>query len=738
MTKNFTQNPAATTLTGTEVVPAIQAGVDVRTTVAALIAMAQARAGHTGFQAQSTITGLVADLAAKAADSAVVKLTGNQTVAGVKTFSSAPVVPDGSWTISDTAGLQDALDALPVDGAVVHDTGNETVAGIKTFTSPPVVPDGSWAIADTSGLQPALDAKAADSAVVKLSGNQTVAGTKTFSSPPVVPEPTAAGHAASRGYVIRSVGVDVGVPGGVDDTALFNTARTAAGVGGTVIFSGGTYVLSGATASVADQHIVVRPGATLKTKDVADTPTLNVTADGVRIDGGGTIDGNKGNQTLVEIGDSTGGPTAGVRIVGADRCTVADLSIINCGNHAVYVSDSTGDRILRNRIANCGPDGNFKTVFLYDYYGAVTDVEIAGNTIDGTASTKNGCIAVAMYSTVCSDVRIHHNRLLVGNGEATPTLGIELFTSELSPGVGGSIQDVVIDHNVIQGEAGAAFGDQLYGISVGGVSPTEDEGDTNIVVSGNIIRNCPSHSIEVIGSSVAVTGNTITDSGQIAVYAVEVEGGIHGVTITGNTLINSANASYAFVLSGSTNGIFGLVIANNTIVNPAGTCVSTAGTIAGLTIQGNTLREAVSHAVLIDGTVTDSTISGNTFDLSDSVASDIHGVYLASATSARIKIEGNTILGATGTGVCGWAAMTDIDVLNNTVSGCDNGIRAFSAATRWHIVGNRVHDNTTGGVVMHASSTNLSIASNAVYGNGTNYVTTGATFITHVINGAGG
>ena len=40
-----------------------------------------------------------------------VKLTGAQTIAGTKTFSSAPAVPDSSWTIAKTAGLQAALDS---------------------------------------------------------------------------------------------------------------------------------------------------------------------------------------------------------------------------------------------------------------------------------------------------------------------------------------------------------------------------------------------------------------------------------------------------------------------------------------------------------------------------------------------------------------------------------------------------------------------------------------------------
>lgn len=41
----------------------------------------------------------------------------------------------------------------------VGTTGSETIAGVKTFSSAPVVPDASFAIAKTSGLQAALDAK---------------------------------------------------------------------------------------------------------------------------------------------------------------------------------------------------------------------------------------------------------------------------------------------------------------------------------------------------------------------------------------------------------------------------------------------------------------------------------------------------------------------------------------------------------------------------------------------------
>ena len=69
-------------------------------------------------------TGEWTDLPTGGADPDAVKLTGNQTVSGVKTFTAAPVVPDGSWTFATTTGLQDALDGkAPTTRTITAGTG---------------------------------------------------------------------------------------------------------------------------------------------------------------------------------------------------------------------------------------------------------------------------------------------------------------------------------------------------------------------------------------------------------------------------------------------------------------------------------------------------------------------------------------------------------------------------------------------------------------------------------------
>ena len=101
---------------------------------------------------------------------------------------------------SKVAGLESS-----VSTGVVNLTGNQTIAGTKTFSSPVVVPD---ATADTHAVNLAqLHTKANWNTVVNLTGNQTIAGVKTFSAVPVVAtQPTNANQVANKAYVDSKLG----------------------------------------------------------------------------------------------------------------------------------------------------------------------------------------------------------------------------------------------------------------------------------------------------------------------------------------------------------------------------------------------------------------------------------------------------------------------------------------------------------------------------------------------------
>jgi len=101
----------------------------------------------------------VPGLANKADDNAVVHDTGNETIAGIKTFSSAPVVPSGAFPQSAVTNLTSDLAAKATDTTVVHNTGAESIAGVKTFSSAPVVPSGAFPQAAVTNLTTDLAAK---------------------------------------------------------------------------------------------------------------------------------------------------------------------------------------------------------------------------------------------------------------------------------------------------------------------------------------------------------------------------------------------------------------------------------------------------------------------------------------------------------------------------------------------------------------------------------------------------
>jgi hypothetical protein len=115
-----------------------------------------------------------------------VSLDTAQTVGGVKTFTSSPIVPtadaaDNSQKVATTAFVQGEIVSKANASEVVKLTGNQTIAGVKTFSDSPEVPtamagDNSQKIASTGFVQNAVSSQA----VVKLTGDQSIDGVKDF------------------------------------------------------------------------------------------------------------------------------------------------------------------------------------------------------------------------------------------------------------------------------------------------------------------------------------------------------------------------------------------------------------------------------------------------------------------------------------------------------------------------------------------------------------------------------
>lgn len=133
--------------------------------------------------------------------------------------------------ISDTSNwkkVMDSEDLYAFDNTVVHKTGNETVAGTKTFSSSPVAPtptsgDSSTKVATTEFVSDAIGDLSSNA--VKTYGDQTIAGTKTFTTSPLLPTPSVGDNTtkgATTAYINNKFQVVASLPASPDpDTFYF-------------------------------------------------------------------------------------------------------------------------------------------------------------------------------------------------------------------------------------------------------------------------------------------------------------------------------------------------------------------------------------------------------------------------------------------------------------------------------------------------------------------------------------
>ena len=96
-----------------------------------------------------------------------------ETITGTWTFNTAPAFSSGGPPTSSNEC--DASGELCPYESVVRDTGDQTITGVKTFTTSPVLSEECNATGDACAYE----------SVVRDTGDQTVAGVKTFSSAPI-------------------------------------------------------------------------------------------------------------------------------------------------------------------------------------------------------------------------------------------------------------------------------------------------------------------------------------------------------------------------------------------------------------------------------------------------------------------------------------------------------------------------------------------------------------------------
>lgn len=384
--------------------------------------------------------------------SSAVRLTGNQTISGIKNFASRPTVDGtGVLTFADTGNFSITVTALLTGENIVYTTGDQTINGLKTFTVRPQV-NGTGVL-----LQGDINVENNFINVVYTTGDQTISGNKDFTSVPTVngiPLSTGSNEGTSE-YVFPS-----------DLQVVLSSSKTFG-----KYLNGQTIPAAGKTTSevirlaIAENinpnvslSVAAAPG-NLTSVLIGQTGIINTLTFGQTIlNPGATLSfsglewrrGSAGFQTLATI--STNPSLTGSPFVHQDTNTLGNASY----SYRYIVRDSAGGATTGNAV---------NVSFLYgNYFGynsatsltTVAQIEALGNQIlsDSRARIVNGVTAGAgLYTYYAYRAGAGDLTSIIQDG-AAPILGAFTKQSDI---VGTNLNGASVTYRVYRSNAPQAF-----------------------------------------------------------------------------------------------------------------------------------------------------------------------------------------------------------------------------------------------------------------------------------------
>lgn len=287
-------------------------------------------------------------------------------------YTYSPTNPSSEDAIREQ--IDDAIQEVYDDSTRVNDTvdltTDQTIAGIKTFSSSPIIPQ---ATTDNQPMRKVdidnkntsqdndINARALDSETVHTIGDETISGIKSFNSLPTVPlTPTNGNEISSKKYVDDSIlNIAVGeLPlGSVTDEYLGSDNKVG----------------SLATLDTTDKTNVVNAINEVKGDIIEDADGINVT-DANNIYSGTTVE-----EVLIELGASIPGVVPVSTTVNDLSATVTQIDTLVSGvllTRSVTTETSATVTTINNKIYES--DG---TTIKYEYNTVVTEVSDTQTTI---------------------------------------------------------------------------------------------------------------------------------------------------------------------------------------------------------------------------------------------------------------------------------------------------------------------------------------------------------------------
>ena len=379
--------------------------------------------------------------------------TGNETIAGTKTFSStisgnisgnAGTVTNGIYTTSSVTAISDVTHAG--SGAIITDAERTKLNGIETAAD----------VTDATNV--------AAAGGVMVTGNQTISGTKTFSS-------------AIAGSITGNAGT---VTNGVYTTSSVTALNDVTNAGSGAIITGAERTkLSGieTAADVTDATNVLAAGGVMTSgnQTIAGTKTFSSTIAGSVTGNAGTVtNGLYTTSSVTALSDITSAGSGAI-ITGAERTKLSGIEasadvtdatnvlaaggVMTSGNQAISGTKTFSSTIAGSVTGNAGTVTN--GIYTSSSVTELNDVTSAGSGAIITTAERNKLAALSTGADVTNAASVAAAGGVLNTGNET-IAGTKTFSSTISGSVDGNARSLTL--------ASSSYNSSQYPTFVSGTS----------------------------------------------------------------------------------------------------------------------------------------------------------------------------------------------------------------------------------------------------------------------------